>query len=113
MDQIILQRQSVKDFWTAHGEEMKSVASIDAVYKRYEQYVIDQKLVDLRRVPNPETKKLQKDVMISVGFLPPINRYIFRTLIRKMGYKNAQPKKRKLESKAIDQPTSDRLQKLP
>ena len=90
MDQIVAQRQSVHAFWEKYRDTVSNIRSVDEIYDQYVKYVDEMKIPDLRRVKDPETKKLSKDQFVSMGFLPPINRYIFRTMIRKMGYKNGQ-----------------------
>ena len=88
MDQIVQQRQSVKDFWHAKSSSMILISSIDQVYEHYKQWIAEQNLQETCRKKDPETKKRLTDQVIMVGPLPPINRYVFRTLVRKMGYKN-------------------------
>ncbi len=90
MDQIIQQRQSVRDFWDSQAPVMIQISSIDRVYEHYTKWIKSENLQETCRKKDPGTKKLLDDQLIIVGPLPPINRYIFRTLIRKMGYKNSQ-----------------------
>lgn len=92
MDQIVQQRQSVRDFWEAQSSVMRQISSIDQVYEHYAQWIKDQNLQETRRKKDSETKKLLDDQVTVVGPLPPINKYIFRTLIRKMGYSNGNNK---------------------
>ena len=90
MDQIIQQRKSVRDFWESQSLAMKQIVSIDQVYEHYMEWIKSQNLQETCRKKDPQTKRLLDDQLDIVGPLPPINRYIFRTLIRKMGYKNSQ-----------------------
>jgi hypothetical protein len=60
------QNQSVKDFWRKQKEVIKQERSAKAVYTMYKNYLIS----------------------ISADF-PPLNEYIFRTDIRKLGYSNS------------------------
>lgn len=80
MDLANAQKASVREFWNKHGETLKPVKSIDEIY---EKYIIDLKELD--------------------PVLIPMNRYIFRTMIRKLGYKNGQivPQKIKMKKNTI------------
>jgi hypothetical protein len=91
MDQIISQRQSVRDFWGEHHSVYMLEAKVDKIYEAYVQWMAQTHRPDLRRTRN-EQGKLTDEKLISKGFLDPINRYQFRTLIRKMGYLNGRPK---------------------
>ena len=97
MDQIKSQRQTVRDFWTEYKTEFVLVASVDKIYEDYVQWVAERKIPNIRRTRN-EKGKLTDERVISVGFLPPINRYQFRTLIRKMGYTNGYPKTQNIQN---------------
>lgn len=87
MDQIVSQRQTVRDFWSSQHGVYQRETKIDLIYDAYVQWLTQNPVPDLRRTRN-ERGKLTEEKMVNVGWLPPINRYIFRTLIRKMGYKN-------------------------
>lgn len=72
MDLANAQKDSVRQFWKTNGEILKTIKSVDEIYNKY--------VTTLKEI-NP--------------LLIPMNRYIFRTMIRKLGYKNGQivPKK--------------------
>jgi hypothetical protein len=86
MDQIVQQRQTVKDFWTSSKQECMSIKSIDEIYGKYVSWLQSSNIIETKRIKSKESSKLE--TVVTVGPLPPINRYIFRNLIRKMGYKN-------------------------
>lgn len=69
MDKIKHQRQQVRYFWSMYGKEMMKIQSIDHVYNHFLKYI----------------EKYDKSVKPE-----PINRYIFRTMIRKLGYNKKQ-----------------------
>lgn len=86
MDQIVAQRQSVKHFWEKHGGRLLLLPSIDQIYDEYTQWLKAQQIPDTRRTRN-ERGKLTDEKTVTVGTLPPFNRYQFRALIRKLGYR--------------------------
>lgn len=86
MDQIVQQRQTVSDFWTSSKQQCMSIKSIDEIYDKYVAWLQASNIIETKRIKSKESSKLQ--TVVTVGPLPPINRYIFRNLIRKMGYKN-------------------------
>ena len=63
------QKRSVREFWQVHSESMKPIAKIDDIYIHYLEFIN------------------QNKTHILFSNVPPINKYIFRTMIRKMGYK--------------------------
>jgi len=66
MQRETAQKDSVRTFWHTNSSTLKDIKSIDEIYKQYVAYVHEGSLV-----------------------VPPINKYIFRTMIRKLGYKNS------------------------
>lgn len=86
MDQIVQQRQTVSNFWNSSKQECMSIKSIDEIYDKYVAWLQASKIIETKRIKSKESSKLE--TVVTVGLLPPINRYIFRNLIRKMGYKN-------------------------
>ena len=77
MDLIVQQRQTVRDFWAANKLSCMGTKSVDELYGRYKQYLVD-----------GDVKETTREGVVKSHPLLPINKYIFRTLIRKMGYKN-------------------------
>lgn len=86
MDQIVQQRQTVRDFWTLFKTKCLTIKSIDTVYENYVNWLKETNVTETKRIRSKESSKLE--TVVNVGSLPPINRYIFRTMIRKMGYNN-------------------------
>lgn len=64
MDLIKFQRRMVKTFWNDMGNKLKHIQSIDSLYGHFVTYCSER------------------------SKYPPINRYIFRNLVRKLGYNN-------------------------
>lgn len=81
MDKHREDRKNMKAFWNKHGERCMTIRSIDAVYEEYLKYLKENNITST------------------------INRYIFRTYIRKNGYCNSgvemkvKEKKQKKEKK--------------
>lgn len=67
MDREIKQRIIMRSFWQNNKEQNLSIKSIDMVYKNYLEYL---------EKNNPSN-------------IPAMNKYIFRTYIRKNGYNNS------------------------
>jgi hypothetical protein len=86
MDQIVQQRQTVRDFWNLFKQECIGIKSIDEIYEKYKTWLKLANIVETKRIRSESSSK--RETVITVGPLPPINRYIFRNMIRKMGYKN-------------------------
>jgi hypothetical protein len=74
MDKIVTQRASVKRFWESQRDQVANISSVKEVYGIYCEYAKNE------------------DAIMQVKEYPPINEYIFRTLIRKMGYSNSVQK---------------------
>jgi len=70
-------RKILSDFWKANKERCIAISSIDLVYNEYLEYL---KLVNIDRA---------------------INKYIFRTYIRKNGYGNQKKKNKQKASENL------------
>ena len=96
MDQVVAQRQSVRDFWEEQSTHLLPCPSIDRIYDQYVQWLEARQLPDIRRTRDGRGR-LTTDTTVTVGLLPPFPRYQFRALIRKLGYKGGlqqhQPRK--------------------
>lgn len=71
MQQICSQRQQLRDYWAQHGRQVCTWSKITQVYQHFCEYC--------REHPTDPP-------------FAPLNQYIFRSMIRKMGYKNPQNK---------------------
>jgi hypothetical protein len=69
MDKIKFQREQTRQFWQEQKNIIEKEPSIDKVYELFKYY-------------NKNPQKNPTNIV-------PINKYIFRTMIRKMGYKNS------------------------
>lgn len=70
MDERIAQMESMRAFWKIYKDECIRIRSIDDVFSKYVIYV--------------------NEIKVSQNFkYSPINKYIFRTFIRKNGYNNS------------------------
>lgn len=89
MDKENEQKRIMRLFWQKNKERCGTIRSIDAVYNEYLTYVVNlvekEKQENQNNQNNQENKNKQKVKPVP----PPINKYIFRTYIRKNGYCNS------------------------
>ena len=97
MERINYQRNSMRIFWSREKGNHIENPKIDQIYEKYKEWFENNK-----GLINSLSSKCKRKGNVIISEVvnqdyPPINKYLFRTYIRKNGYKNAQPKKKKVE----------------